>query len=201
MSGFDLLVRTKEIRLLTSLSVLFFFSYGPLEAALPLYSDKILHAGVQGYGLLWTGFGVGALIGALFTSFVAARFRPGLSQPLIALLWGGFLCPLMIFHSLPLALLCLALGACSWAPYVPIEASLLQRLIPPTMRGQVFGERLALTTAAAPLGTLMGGLLLQYLSPALVIGLSGIACMLAGVGGLLSPTMRSLDGKTKSVTR
>ena len=105
LSGFDLLVRTKEIRLLTSLSVLFFFSYGPLEAALPLYSDKILHAGVQGYGLLWTGFGVGALIGALFTSFVAARFRPGLSQPLIALLWGGFLCPLMIFHSLPLALL------------------------------------------------------------------------------------------------
>jgi MFS family permease len=201
LSGFDLLVRTKEIRLLTSLSVLFFFSYGPLEAALPLYSDKILHAGVQGYGLLWTGFGVGALIGALFTSFVAARFRPGLSQPLIALLWGGFLCPLMIFHSLPLALLCLALGACSWAPYVPIEASLLQRLIPPTMRGQVFGARLALTTAAAPLGTLMGGLLLQYLSSALVIGLSGIACILAGGGGLLSPTMRGLDGKTKSVTR
>ncbi|MDQ6643862.1 MAG: hypothetical protein M3Y76_05380 [Chloroflexota bacterium] len=52
LSGFDLLVRTKEIRLLTSLSVLFFFSYGPLEAALPLYSDKILRAGVQGYGLL-----------------------------------------------------------------------------------------------------------------------------------------------------
>src|SRR5258706_11267379 len=34
LSGFDLLVRIKEIRLLTSLSVLFFFSYGPLEAAL-----------------------------------------------------------------------------------------------------------------------------------------------------------------------
>src|SRR6266702_4267290 len=48
LSGFDLLVRTKETRLLTSLSVLFFFSYGPLEAALPLYSDKILYAGVQG---------------------------------------------------------------------------------------------------------------------------------------------------------
>lgn len=196
LSGFGLLFRTREIRLLTSLSVLFFFSYGPLEAALPLYSDKILHAGVQGYGLLWTGFGVGALIGALFTSFVAARFRPGLSQPLIALLWGGFLCPLMIFHSLPLALLCLALGACAWAPYVPIEASLLQRLIPPAMRGQVFGARLALTTAATPLGTMIGGLLLQSLSPALVIGLSGIACMVAGVGGLLSPTMRGLDGKS-----
>jgi len=69
--------------------------------------------------LLWTGFGVGALIGALFTSFVAARFRPGLSQPLIAILWGGFLCPLMIFHSLSLALLCLALGTvCPYRSFI-----------------------------------------------------------------------------------
>lgn len=197
LSGFELFVRKKELLLLTSLSVIFFFSYGPLEAALPFYSERVLHAGAQGYGLLWTGFGVGALIGALFTSFVAARLRAGISQPLIAILWGGFLCPMMIFHSFPLALLCLALGACSWAPYLPIETSLLQRLIPPSMRGQVFGARLALTTAAAPLGTLIGGFLLQYLSPALVIGLSGIACILAGVVGFLSPTMRRLGAEPK----
>ncbi|GHO60964.1 MFS transporter [Ktedonobacter robiniae] len=201
LGGFALLTRFKELRLLTSLSVVFFFSYGPLEAALPLYSDRILHAGAQGYGLLWTGFGVGALVGALCTGLVAARARPGITQPLIAILWGGFLCPLMLFHSLSLALLCLALGACSWAPYLPIEASLLQRLVEPSMRGQVFGIRLALTTAAAPLGTLVGGLLLQYLAPNVVIGLSGLACVLAGLGGLVSPTMRGLDGKTKSVTR
>jgi predicted MFS family arabinose efflux permease len=161
LSGFALLFRTKELRVLTSLSVVFFFSYGPLEAALPLYSDRILHVGAQGYGLLWTGFGVGALIGALCTGIVTTRVRPGITQPLIAILGGGFLCPLMLFHSLPLALLCLALGACSWAPYVPIEASLLQRLIEPSLHGQVFGVRLALTTAAAPLGTVVGGLLLQ----------------------------------------
>jgi MFS family permease len=200
LGGFALLFRSKELLLLTSLSVVFFFSYGPLEAALPLYSDRILHVGADGYGLLWTGFGVGALVGAFCTGIVATRVRPGITQPLIAILWGGFLCPLMMFHSLPLALLCLALGACSWAPYIPIEASLLQRLIEPSMRGQVFGTRLALTTAATPLGILVGGLLLQYLAPDVVIGLSGIACVLAGVGGLLSPTMRGLGRQTKGVT-
>jgi MFS family permease len=193
LGGFDLILGKKEIRLLTSLSAIFFFSYGPLEAALPLYSDRILHAGAEGYGLLWTGFGVGALGGALFTGFVATRFRPGITLPIIAILWGGFLCPLMFLHSLPLALVCLALGACAWAPYTPIETSLLQRLIPPAARGQVFGARLAITTAAAPLGTLIGGFLLSYLSPPLVIGISGLACILAGVGGLASPTMRRLD--------
>lgn len=197
LGGFALIVRRKEIRLLTSLSVIFFFAYGPLEAALPLYSDRTLHAGAEGYGLLWTGFGVGALVGALLTGVVAARFRPGITQPLIAILWGAFLCPLLIVRSLPLALLCLALGACSWAPYTPIEASLLQRLIPPAMRGQVFGARLALTTAAAPLGAVVGGFLLGFVSPPLVIGLSGLACIVAGVGGLASPTMRSL-GATRT---
>lgn len=198
LGGFGLVFRKKEILLLTSLSTIFFFSYGPLEAALPLYSDRILHAGAQGYGLLWTGFGVGALVGALLTGFIAARARPGLTQPLIAILWGGFLCPLLITHSLPLALLCLALGGCSWAPYMPIETALLQRLIPPAMRGQVFGARLAITTAAAPLGTLLGGLLLAYLSPALVIGLSGVACILAGIGGFISPTLRDLGSNRDS---
>lgn len=84
---------------------------------------------------------------------------------------------------------------CSWAPYTPIETSLLQRLIPPALRGQVFGSRLAVITAAAPLGTLVGGLLLQFLSPPIVIGISGVACVLAGAGGLLSPTLRNLSGK------
>ncbi|HET8912378.1 MAG TPA: MFS transporter [Ktedonobacteraceae bacterium] len=196
--GFALLFGRKEIRLLTCLSFIFFFSYGPLEAALPLYSDRILHVGAQGYGLLWTGFGVGALVGALLTGFVAARARPGLTQPLIAILWGGFLCPLLIIRSLPLALICLALGACSWAPYTPIEASLLQRLIPPSMRGRVFGARFALITASAPLGTLIGGFLLEYVSASIVIGISGLACILAGVAGFASPTIRSLGRPMKN---
>lgn len=197
LGGFYEIFHRKEIRLLTGLSALFFFSYGPLEAALPLYTDRILSAGPTGYGLLWTGFGVGALVGALLTGLVAARFRPGVTQPLIAILWGGFLCPLTFTRSLPLAMLCLALGACAWAPYTPIEASLMQRLVPPSKRGQVFGARLAMTTAAAPLGALAGGFLLGYLSAPLVIGVSGIACILAGIAGFLSPTMRRLGERTR----
>jgi sugar phosphate permease len=98
LGGFDLILRRKEIRLLTSLSLIFFFSYGPLEAALPLYSDRILHVGAQGYGLLWTGFGVGAMVGALFTGFVSTRARPGITQPLIAILSIRY--PLRCFVSL-----------------------------------------------------------------------------------------------------
>ena len=55
----------KVVRYTTLLSLVFFFSYGPLEAAMPLYSDAILQTDARGYGLLWSALAVGALIGTL----------------------------------------------------------------------------------------------------------------------------------------
>jgi hypothetical protein len=37
------------------------------------------------------------------------------------------------------------------------------------------------------------GVLLQHLSAPLVIAISGLACILAGLGGLLSPSLRQLQ--------
>jgi MFS family permease len=58
--GFGAMFSLRHVPALTLLSLVFFFSYGPLEAALPVYSGQTLHANADGYGLLWTGFGVGA---------------------------------------------------------------------------------------------------------------------------------------------
>ena len=57
--GFGALFSPRYVPALTLLSLVFFFSYGPLEAALPVYSGQTLHANADGYGLLWTGFGMG----------------------------------------------------------------------------------------------------------------------------------------------
>jgi hypothetical protein len=47
--------------------------------------------------------------------------------------------------------------------------------------------------AATPMGAVFGGVLLQYLSAPLVIAISGLACILAGLGGLVSPSLRQLQ--------
>ncbi|MGB0032253.1 MAG: hypothetical protein WBP77_13765, partial [Candidatus Sulfotelmatobacter sp.] len=65
----------------------------------------------------------------------------------------------------------------SWAPYTPMETTLLQRLVPAEIGGQIFGARHSLVVAAAPL----------------VIAISGLACILAGLGGLVSPSVRQLQ--------
>ena len=57
LQGFSLLRQLwdmKVVRYTTLLSLVFFFSYGPLEAAMPLYSDDVLQSGARGYGLLWS---------------------------------------------------------------------------------------------------------------------------------------------------
>jgi MFS family permease len=191
--GFGALFRLRYVPALTLLSLVFFFSYGPLEAALPVYSGQTLHSGAGGYGLLWTGFGVGAFAGVLTLTRLSHRWGPGIALPMIAVLWGGLLCPLFFIRHLPLAMLFLGAAGASWAPYTPMETTLLQRLVPAEMRGQVFGARHSLVVAATPLGAAFGGVLLQYLSAPLVIAISGLACILTGLGGLASPSLRQLQ--------
>ncbi|HEX8727829.1 MAG TPA: MFS transporter [Ktedonobacterales bacterium] len=191
--GFGTLFRLRYVPALTLLALVFFFSYGPLEAALPVYSSQALHANADGYGLLWTGFGVGAFLGVMTLTRLSARWRPSIALPLIAILWGALLCPLFFVQQLVPAMIFLGLAGAAWAPYTPMETSLLQRLIPAEVRGQVFGARLALVVAAAPLGAALGGVLLQYLAAPLVIAISGVACILAGLGGLVSPSLRQLQ--------
>jgi len=87
----------------------------------------------------------------------------------------------------------LGLAGAAWTPYTPMETSLLQRLVPAEVRGQVFGARLALVVAAAPLGAAFGGVLLKYLPAPRVIAISGLACILAGLGGLASRSLRQLQ--------
>jgi MFS family permease len=196
--GFGALFGLRHVSALTLLSLVFFFSYGPLEAALPVYSGQTLHANADGYGLLWTGFGVGAFAGVLTLTRLSRRWRPSIALPLIAVLWGALLCPLLLIHQLPLAMVFLGIAGASWAPYTPMETTLLQRLVPAEIRGQVFGARHSLVVAAAPLGAALGGVLLQYLSAPLVIAISGVACILAGLGGLASPSLRQLPGGSQS---
>jgi MFS family permease len=180
----------KVVRFTTLLSLAFFFSYGPLEAALPAYSVDILRTDARGYGLLWSALAVGALIGTLTSTLVSRRLRLGVALPLIALLWGASLLPLAFVRNLWWACGLLLMGGLVWGPYTPMETTLLQRSVPKAQLGRVFGARSALLTAGSPLGLAAGGLLLAVIPATSVIALSAIACALVGLGGLVSPAFR-----------
>ena len=183
----------KVVRYTTLLSLVFFFSYGPLEAAMPLYSDAILQTDARGYGLLWSALAVGALIGTLSSTTLSRRLRLGVALPLIALLWGASLLPMAFTNKLWLACSLLLLGGLMWGPYTPMETTLLQRNVPKAQLGRVLGARSTLLTGGSPLGLAVGGIVLAFVPATSVIAFSALACILVGLGGLLSPDFRSMS--------
>jgi MFS family permease len=191
--GLRQLWRMKVVRYTTLLSLVFFFSYGPLEAALPLYSDTILQTDARGYGLLWSSLAIGALIGTLSSTTLSGHLRLGVALPLIALLWGASLLPMVFINNLWFACGLLLLGGLMWGPYTPMETTLLQRNIPKSQLGRVFGARSTLLIAGSPLGLAIGGILLAFVPSTSVIAFSAIACILVGLIGLISPAFRGLS--------
>jgi hypothetical protein len=116
----------------------------------------------------------------------AGRRRPGL---------GAALLPLLVVTAIVPAMLALAVGGLIWAPYVTIESTLLQRLVPAPLLGRVFGVRRAVTAAAVPLGAAAGGLLLSHASPTVAIDVSAGTCMLAGAAALCLPALHRIPAR------
>ena len=183
--GLGQLWEMKVVRYTTLLSLVFFFSYGPLEAALPLYSDAVLQTDARGYGLLWSALAFGALVGTLSSTTLSRRLRLGVALPLIALLWGASLLPMVFVNDLWFACGLLLVGGLMWGPYTPMETTLLQRKVPKAQLGRVFGARSTLLTGGSPLGLAVGGILLAFVPSTGVIALSAVACILVGLSGLV----------------
>jgi predicted MFS family arabinose efflux permease len=160
------------------LTGLFYFAYGPLEVALPVFARGVLHTDALGYGGLWSSLGVGTLVGTLLVGALGRLGRTHVVLTLIMALWGLVVLILALATSPLAALVAMFVGGLVWGPYTALETTLLQRIVDPTTHGRLFGLRSMLLSPAAPLGTALGGLLLIGVSAQLVIALSGLACML-----------------------
>jgi MFS family permease len=123
-SGFRLLRRRRDLLALTAVTWLFFFLYGPVEAALPVYVARDLGADATLLGVYWTAFGVGALA----TTLIAGTFR-GHDVRRITLLivagWGACLIPFG-FAPAGVTVVCFALGGLIYGPFIPVTYSLFQ---------------------------------------------------------------------------
>jgi predicted MFS family arabinose efflux permease len=86
------LSRRRDLLSLTVLTWLFFFLYGPVEDALPVYVATDLHASASLLGVFWTAFGVGALVASLVTGTLRARNMRRVTVLIVAG-WGVCLVP------------------------------------------------------------------------------------------------------------
>jgi MFS family permease len=202
-SGFRLL-RQLHVMSLIILSWLFFFLYGPVEVALPVYVAHDLHADAGLLGAYWTFFGAGALAAALMTGTLRNLNIRRITLLIVAG-WGACLLP-FVFAPVGVTLACFALGGLIYGPFIPLTYALFQSSTTGANLPTVLAARSAIIMVATPLGTAIGGPIVGTLGAAQTLTASGAATVLLAVltGVIWTRKARDKDaderGKSKSVS-
>ena len=174
-SGFRLL-RRPDLMSLTILSWLFFFLYGPVEDALPVYVAHDLGADARLLGAYWTTLGVGALAATLITGTLRGRNIRRITLLIVAG-WGACLIP-FAFAPVAVTLACFAVGGLIYGPFIPMTYALFQSATTTANLPTVLAARSAVIMISTPLGTAIGGPLVGTLGAAQTLTACGAATLL-----------------------
>jgi hypothetical protein len=178
--GFAAIARSKPLAGLLALTVVYFFLYGPVEVALPLYVTGPLRGSAALLGGFWAVFGIGATVGSIIAGL--SRRLPLWPVLVVAVIgWGAALAPLGLLRLPVPALACFAAGGLLYAPYPALSATFFQRESRPELLSQVLAARGALTVLATPLGTALGGPLTAWLGAQHTLLASAAATIASGL--------------------
>ena len=174
-SGFRLL-RRNDLLGLIALTWLFFFLYGPVEAALPVYVAHDLHAHAGLLGVYWTSFGVGAVISTLLVGTLRSRASRRVTLLIVAG-WGACLVP-FAFAPAAATVVCFAVGGLVYGPFTALTYALFQSITTTANLPSVLAARSAALIVAAPLGMAIAGPLVASVGARGTLSASGGATVL-----------------------
>ncbi len=178
VSGFRLL-RRRDLLSLTIVTWFFFFLYGPVEVALPVYVARDLEASAQLLGAYWTSFALGALAATLVTGALRTGNVRRITIAIVAG-WGACLLP-FAFAPVPITLLCFAVGGLIYGPFLPLTYALFQSSTSAADLPGVLAARGTVVIVSTPLGIALGGPLVALLGGAGTLAASGLATVVLAV--------------------
>ena len=158
-------------RMLLSYGTLLFF--GPsLQLLLPVLAVRVLHVPAGTLGLLFSGAGLGAILGALLIGT--------LSQPSNRIvggafaLWTGSLVVIAFSRNVPATFVALIIFGLSQSVVGAITSTLLQTRVPPEQRGRVMSLNTLLVMGVRPLGDFPTGALMSIWGAPVAVAASAL---------------------------
>src|SRR6516164_2998415 len=168
--------RVRTILLLFLAIGVFGWSYAVL---MPAFAKDILGRGANGYGILMSASGVGALGGAL----VVATWGHAITPRKLAL--GGvwlFSVALFIFsltRNFYTALVMLFVAGFGMLLFFSTSNTVLQTIVPDEMRGRVMGVWALVFGAMIPLGSLEAGVVARWCGTPFALAFGAVVCALS----------------------
>ena len=150
--GFRFVARTTPVRAILLLVGLVSLAGMQFSVLMPIFADRILHAGAQGLGILMGASGIGALAGALILA--SRRGVRGLGR-WIAISTGVFSALLFVFsYSRSFWMTAGLLAAIGFCVMIQMGSSntLIQSMTPDHLRGRVLAAYSMMLMGMAPIG-------------------------------------------------
>jgi MFS family permease len=156
--------------------------FGMPRALFPALATTVFGGGARTLGFLYAAPGAGALIGALTTGWVGRVHRQGRAVIIAVLVWGAAITCFGLIHSLPLALLLLAVAGCADVISAVFRSTIIQLAVPDALRGRLMGLQVAVVTGGPRIGDVESGAVAAAFGDTTSVVSGGLACI---VGALL----------------
>ncbi len=170
--------RVRTILLLFLAVGVFGWSYAVL---MPAFAKDVLNRGANGYGILMSASGTGALIGAL----VVATWGHLIAPRKLALggvwVFSAALLAISFTRSFSLSLVFLCIAGFGMLLFFSTSNTVLQTIVPDEMRGRVMGIWSLVFGAMIPFGSLEAGTVANWIGTPFALGLGGIVCAASAV--------------------
>ncbi|MDQ6654590.1 MAG: MFS transporter, partial [Verrucomicrobiota bacterium] len=170
--------RVRTILGLLGVVGIFGWSYAVL---LPAFARDVFHLGADGYGILMSASGIGALAGAL-TVATAGHVFPQRNVALGGVwLFSGALLGFALTRNFHVALAFMTVGGFGMLLFFSTSNTVMQSIVPDEMRGRVMGVWGLVFGAMIPLGSLEAGALATWLGAPFALAFGAVVCAIAGL--------------------
>lgn len=169
----------RAVVVLISLSALLAMPYHVL---IPIYAKEILGRGAEGYGVLMSAAGIGAVLGSLYSASHRVGLRKGAAVTTGSLVFPFLLLAFAFCTNYSAAILLLIAVGFSFVLQNAPANSLLQELVPDHLRGRVMAIYVSLFLGMLRVGSLLLGGLAEITSAPTALAALSVAGLLVGLG-------------------
>lgn len=170
--------RVRTILLLFLAVGVFGWSY---MVIMPAFARDVLGRGADGYGILMSASGTGALLSALAVATFGHRFKPRKLALGGVWLFSAALLAFSFSRTFYLALGFLFVAGFGMLLFFSTTNTVLQTIVPDEMRGRVMGVWSLIFGAMIPLGSLEAGAVANAFGSPFALGFGAIVCVLSAM--------------------
>jgi MFS family permease len=170
--------RVRTILTLFGVVGIFGWSYAIM---MPAFARDVLNLGPNGYGLLMSASGIGALLGALGVAAFGHTIAPRKMALGGIWLFSASVLALALTRNLYLALVYLVISGVGMLLFFSTSNTVLQTIVPDQMRGRVMGVWSLVFGAMIPIGSLQAGSIADWLGTPTSLGFGAAVCAIAAL--------------------